>query len=57
MVEFFLEFIPQMIFFLSIFGYMVICIVIKWTTNWEGVAEPPSIINLFINFVGEVKSS
>lgn len=28
------------------FGYMVACIVIKWTTNWDGTTPPP-IINIY----------
>lgn len=28
------------------FGYMVACIIIKWTTNWDGVSPPP-IINIY----------
>lgn len=45
-VDFIFEFIPQILFFMCTFGYMVFCIVIKWLTNWEGRA-PPSIINIY----------
>ena len=54
-IEFFLEFIPQIVFFLSTFGYMVLCIVIKWLTNWEG-RTPPSIITIFVKFFEKVKT-
>ena len=30
------EFIPQMIFLQSIFGYLCFLIITKWLTNWEG---------------------
>ena len=30
----FFRFIPEWIFFQSIFGYLVMCIFMKWTTNW-----------------------
>lgn len=29
---------------------MCLLIIIKWLTNFEGVAKPVSIISLFINF-------
>lgn len=29
------EFIPQLIFILSLFGYMVSMIIIKWSTDWS----------------------
>ena len=36
-------------FLLVTFGYMSICIIIKWLKNWTG-KESVSIISLFINF-------
>ena len=50
-IVFFLEFTPQFLFLSCSFGYMVVCIVVKWLTNWEKVPKPPMIINAFINFV------
>lgn len=47
-ITFFFEFIPQLVFFMATFGYMVFLIVVKWLTNWTG-GNPPSIINIFIN--------
>ena len=53
--EFFFEFLPQLIFFLSTFGYMVVCIILKWFCNFTGnTANAPSIISLYINFVQKV---
>ena len=43
------EAIPQFLFMFVTFGYMSFCIIYKWLTNWDG-QEPPSIIQLFINF-------
>lgn len=51
---FFFEFVPQLLFFLSIFGYMCQCIIIKWLTNWENTSKPPEIINQMINFITKV---
>ena len=56
LAEFFLDFIPQMLFMLSTFGYMVVCIFAKWMTDYSEIpGEAPSIIALYINFIGEVK--
>lgn len=47
------EFIPQVIFLLSLFGYMNFLIFFKWATDWTG-RSPPMILNvmigLFLNF-------
>ena len=48
-VDLFFEAIPQFVFLSVTFGYMVICIVIKWLTDWEG-RDSISIIQIFINF-------
>ena len=40
------EFFPYILFFMFTFGYMVCCIIIKWTTNWDGM-KPPPIINIY----------
>lgn len=47
-VDFFFEFIPQLIFMLSLFGYMDFMIIFKWLNVYES-AEAPSIINNMIN--------
>lgn len=43
------EGLSQLTFMLVTFGYMSICIIIKWCQNWDG-RESISIISLFINF-------
>ena len=48
-VDVFFEAIPQLVFMTLIFGYMAICIVIKWLTDWTN-RNPVSIIQLFIEF-------
>jgi V-type H+-transporting ATPase subunit a len=48
-VDIFFEAIPQFIFMSLIFGYMAVCIIIKWATDWTG-KESISIIQLFIEF-------
>ncbi len=53
-IVFLFEFLPQIIFFISIFGYMVMCIVLKWITYYPDTSTAPSIIALFINFVQNV---
>jgi V-type H+-transporting ATPase subunit a len=55
--EFFTEFIPQLLFMLCTFGYMVVCIIIKWCTDYsQDPSKAPSIIALFINLVGGIES-
>ena len=52
-IEFIFEFIPQICFMSAIFGYMCLCIIIKWLTDWTD-RTPPSIINIFTSLTSTV---
>jgi V-type H+-transporting ATPase subunit a len=61
-IEFFFEFIPQIILLWCLFGFMDILIVIKWLYAWNDrenpTTDPPSIITIMINmflFRGKVE--
>lgn len=43
------EFIPQMIFIMSLFGYMVFLIFYKWCIDWSNSPHgPPFLLNVMI---------
>lgn len=45
-IEFVFEFIPQFVFMVFLFGYLVAMIYIKWLTNWTGITDKaPSLIS------------
>lgn len=47
--EFLFEFIPQLVVMLSMFGYMDLLIILKWTTDFSGIEnQAPSIIQSMI---------
>ncbi|KRX01228.1 hypothetical protein PPERSA_05814 [Pseudocohnilembus persalinus] len=49
-LDFFFEFIPQIVFMTVTFFYMDIMIIIKWFTNYsEDTSQAPSIITMLIN--------
>lgn len=53
MVDLFCECIPQVIFMLALFGYMVFLIILKWSIDWRDPnsrpGAPPSLIDTMIN--------
>ncbi|CAG7846815.1 V-type proton ATPase subunit a Short=V-ATPase a subunit; AltName: Full=Vacuolar ATPase 98 kDa subunit; AltName: Full=Vacuolar proton pump a subunit; AltName: Full=Vacuolar proton translocating ATPase subunit a [Serendipita indica DSM 11827] len=45
------EFVPQILFLHSIFGYLVIMIIAKWLTDWSApsvTTQPPNLLNMLI---------
>lgn len=54
-LDFYHEFIPQIMLLLALFGFMDFLIIEKWLTDWSGMeSKAPSIINvmieLFLNY-------
>ncbi|KAG1748842.1 V-type ATPase, V0 complex, 116kDa subunit family [Suillus paluster] len=48
-LDIYANFVPQMIFLQSIFGYLVVCILYKWSIDWSTRStEPPSLLNMLI---------
>jgi len=48
-LDIFANFIPSMIFLQSIFGYLVLCILYKWSIDWASThSAPPSLLNMLI---------
>ena len=45
-IDFIFEFIPQVIFLSCTFGYMCVCIFIKWSKDWSE-RSAPSILNIY----------
>ena len=44
-IDFFFEFIPQLVILLALFGYMDFLIIVKWLTDFTGKEDKaPSII-------------
>jgi len=47
-ISVFFQFLPEVVFFVSIFGYLVFMIMLKWAKEWPGGNGPP-ILNTLIN--------
>ncbi|KAF9023037.1 H+-ATPase subunit [Hymenopellis radicata] len=49
-VDIYANFIPQIIFLMSIFGYLVITILYKWSVDWSQTdVKPPSLLVMLIS--------
>eukprot|EP00828_Plagiopyla_frontata_P016565 TRINITY_DN21730_c0_g1_i2.p1 TRINITY_DN21730_c0_g1~~TRINITY_DN21730_c0_g1_i2.p1 ORF type:complete len:470 (-),score=10.91 TRINITY_DN21730_c0_g1_i2:2-1411(-) len=48
-VTFFADFVPQLVFFLALFGFMVVVIFVKWMTPFPDPSESYSILTIFIS--------
>lgn len=48
-LDFYFEFIPQLILLLILFGYMNILIVLKWMTFYQNGSDAPAIITVMID--------
>ena len=47
----FCEFIPQLLFLWSVFGYMCFLIFLKWTIIWDDASRAPRILNLLTEMI------
>lgn len=61
-VDFFFEFVPQIVMLIVLFGFMDLMIIIKWLTNYDAMvgAKPPAIITSMITMClgfGESKAN
>lgn len=49
-VDFIFEFIPQLVLFLCLFGFMDLMVIVKWTTDYsDDTSRAPAIINAMLN--------
>ncbi len=49
-IDFVFEFIPQLIFMTTLFGYMIFMIFVKWSTDWsQDTSQAPNIISILMN--------
>lgn len=52
-IKFLFVFVPELLFFLCTFGYMVLLIIVKWFSVFPSPEVAPSIISVFINLVSK----
>jgi V-type H+-transporting ATPase subunit a len=49
MLNIYAEFIPQILFMWSIFGYLIVCMIYKWSIDWsQASTSPPGLLNMLI---------
>lgn len=48
-LDFYFEFIPQLVLLLALFGYMDMLIFLKWGTKYDDTGKAPSIITIMID--------
>eukprot|EP01083_Nonionella_stella_P302639 1044317_1 len=53
MISVFFEFVPQFIFMMAFFGYMIFLIIYKWCIDWKSSSLPdtPSLITVLIKMI------
>lgn len=50
LVDFFFEFVPQLVFMCCTFGYMVFMVIVKWLTEYHNTSKAPSILTYMLDF-------